>query len=233
MFDALRGRSPGQSAKVTSKPVTFHPASRASRRGRVLVLMGLLLAAITLSLVIDIPSVAAIQKSVAQAGPLGPLLFAAGYAAWTLMPVPRNVASIAAGALFGLGLGSALAWLGAMAGAGLAYSISRWLGRDTVSRLLRGKASDWDSVLESEGFLAIALMRLLPVVPFTAVNYVAGVSAVQPRAYVAGTAIGVVPGTVAYATLGAYGTTNPTLTGAVLGALVLMSLVGWVIARRR
>ncbi|MEI2819946.1 MAG: TVP38/TMEM64 family protein [Marmoricola sp.] len=214
--------------------MTFHPASRAPRRGRVLVLVGLLIAAITLSLVIDIPSVAAIQKSVAQAGPLGPLLFAAGYAAWTLIPVPRNVASIAAGALFGLGLGSALAWLGAMAGAGLAYSISRWLGRDTVSRLLRGKASDWDSVLESEGFLAIALMRLLPVVPFNAVNYVAGVSAVQPRAYVMhGTAIGVVPGTVAYAALGAYGTTNPTLTGAVLGALVLMSLMGWVIARRR
>jgi uncharacterized membrane protein YdjX (TVP38/TMEM64 family) len=45
----------------------------------------------------------------------------------------------------------------------------------------------------------------VPVVPFTAVNYLAGCTSVRLRDFVLGTAVGILPTTTAYVTVGAYG----------------------------
>jgi uncharacterized membrane protein YdjX (TVP38/TMEM64 family) len=45
----------------------------------------------------------------------------------------------------------------------------------------------------------------VPVLPFTAINYVAGMSSVRFRDFVIGTAVGIVPGALAYAAVGAFG----------------------------
>ena len=50
--------------------------------------------------------------------------------------------------------------------------------------------------------LSIIALRLVPLVPFNVLNYLAGASAIRTRDYVAGTAIGIIPGAIAFATLG-------------------------------
>ena len=57
-------------------------------------------------------------------------------------------------------------------------------------------------MLRRQGVAAV-VARLTPVLPFTIVNYGAGVSAVPRRDFLVGTAVGIVPGTVGYAALGA------------------------------
>ncbi len=48
-------------------------------------------------------------------------------------------------------------------------------------------------------------MRLVPVLPFTAINYAAGLTSVRTRDYTIGTAVGIVPGTVSIVALGTFG----------------------------
>ena len=61
---------------------------------------------------------------------------------------------------------------------------------------------------------------LFPIVPFNALNYAAGVTAVTRRDYVVGTAIGIVPGAFAYAALG--GSIDDPTFPAFLGAVGLV-----------
>ncbi|MCA1783266.1 MAG: TVP38/TMEM64 family protein, partial [Intrasporangiaceae bacterium] len=161
-----------------------------------------------------------------------PVIFVSGYAFWSLLPVPKNVATAAAGALFGVGPGAVLAWAGAMIGSAVAFGVARSLGREGVARLLRGRLETADRALGDRGFGAVLLARLVPVVPFTALNYGAAVTGVETRHYLAATALGMVPGTVAYAALGASAGTDPQVTAAALAALVLLSVGGWWAARR-
>lgn len=178
------------------------------------------------------PDPETIRASVEEAGRWGPAFFLAGYALWSLLPVPKNVATAAAGALFGVGAGAALAWAGALIGSAAAFAIARSLGRDGVARLLRGRLEAADGALGDRGFGAVLLARLVPIVPFTALNYSAGVTAVGTRHYLSATALGMIPGTLAYAALGASAGTDPRLTAAALAALVLLSVGGWWAARR-
>ena len=59
--------------------------------------------------------------------------------------------------------------------------------------------------------------------PFTVINYAAGLTGVRWRHYAAGSALGMVPGSLAYAALGAWGA-DPW--GIFAGVAVLVALVG-------
>jgi uncharacterized membrane protein YdjX (TVP38/TMEM64 family) len=89
-----------------------------------------------------------------------------------------------------------------------------------------------EEVLRSSGVSAVVVARLTPVLPFTIVNYGAGVSALSLRDFVVGTAVGIVPGTVGYAALGASPTRGASVAAAALVVAVVL-LVGSVLVGRR
>ena len=70
-----------------------------------------------------------IEQLVETAGIGGPVAFVVIYALLTVAMVPGSIPSVAAGALFGGALGTALTALGAMAGATGAFLIAKRLGR--------------------------------------------------------------------------------------------------------
>ncbi len=130
--------------------------------------------------------------------PLAPLLFVFVYTAAAALALPGTALTLAGGALFGLWGGLALNWLGATVGATLAFLLARRLGRDFVRRRLAGRVAALDEHAQRHGFRAILLLRLVPLVPFNALNYGAGISSVRLRDYVAASAIGMLPGCFAY-----------------------------------
>ncbi|HSK34198.1 MAG TPA: TVP38/TMEM64 family protein [Propionicimonas sp.] len=167
-----------------------------------------------------------LAESVRAAGPAAPVAFVALYAACTLLPLPRNVLSAAAGTLFGWGWGIPLAYLGSLLGAGAAFWLARAQGRSRWSRsskaLSGSRRASFDAALEKRGLLTVLGARVLPVVPFTAFNYAAGLTGIRRRDYVVGTVLGVVPGTVAYVTAGAYAARPAAWSLEVTGAMLLL-----------
>merc|ERR1712232_1237478 len=59
-----------------------------------------------------------------------------------------------------------------------------------------------DAALEEKGFRIMTLLRLSPIIPFNAINYIAGVTAISLRDYVLAM-FAILPGSILYVFLGA------------------------------
>ena len=220
---------------TTTSPGDDAPGRRGASGGqliRAVLLVVLLVAAAVTAWTVGSPGIAQVRAQVDAAGRWAPVAFVAGYALWSLLPVPKNVVTVLAGGLFGFLPGALLAWLGAMLGALAAFGIARWLGRDGVDALLRGRLRQVDATLHDRGLVAVLTVRLVPVLPFTVINYGAGVTGVTLGDYVLGTALGMLPGTLAYAAVGACGMTRPWVVWVAAGVLVVLVVVGGGLSRR-
>jgi uncharacterized membrane protein YdjX (TVP38/TMEM64 family) len=163
----------------------------------------------------------------------GAIVYPFVYAALTLLLFPGAVITAAGGALFGAPLGTALTLLGATAGATGAFLVGRRLGRGDVERIAGKRIGAIDEWLGRRGLLAVLYVRLFPLFPFNALNYAAGVTGLRLRDYVLGTAIGIIPGTFAYAALGSSldEPTSPEFIGAV-ALVVALAVLAPIIDRR-
>lgn len=209
---------------------------RRSRRGnrvRAAVAVALLVCGVVLALTVDLPDPEAIRERVDAAGAWGVLAFFGVYAVLSATPIPASVLTIASGVLFGLATGAIVVLLAAVVGAAIAYELSRALGGDVVSRIGWHRVHRLDAMLTRRGVLSVLIVRLIPVFPFWLVSYAAGLSSVGRRQYTIGTAVGIVPGTVGYTALGAYGTSPLSWPFAVAVLAVVALTVATTYAGRR
>jgi phosphatidylserine/phosphatidylglycerophosphate/cardiolipin synthase-like enzyme/uncharacterized membrane protein YdjX (TVP38/TMEM64 family) len=142
------------------------------------------------------------------------------------------VSAVAFGPLFGF----AYATLGVFASASCAFAIGRLVGRDTVRRIAGRRLNKIGRRLARSGILTVAAVRLLPIAPFTVVNLIAGAMHVRYRDYMAGTAIGMLPGIFLMTFLGT--TVERVLRGGNGESLALVALtiaalgaIVWVLQR--
>ena len=157
-------------------------------------------------LVAGAPSGGELRRAVREAGWLAPAAFVAIYIAWTVLLLPGVVPTLAGGALFGVLGGSLLTLTGAVAGATLAFVIARRAGRAPIRELAGARGERLERWLARHRFVALVYARLVPIVPFNLLNYAAGLACMPTRSYVTATALGIVPGTVAYTVLGSTAT---------------------------
>jgi uncharacterized membrane protein YdjX (TVP38/TMEM64 family) len=128
------------------------------------------------------------------AGPWAPVAFIGGYAAGVCFFLPGTLLTAVGAAIFGPYFGFLYVWLGAMLGAGLAFLIGRYLGRDFAASLIGDKLKKYDEAIERNGFATVLYLRLV-YFPFTPMNFGMGLTRVRFRDYLAGTALGIVVGT--------------------------------------
>lgn len=174
-----------------------------------------------------------VRQWVDSLGVWGPVVFALCYALAVTALLPGSVLTASAGALFGLPLGAGAVLVGATAGAALSFALARWLGRPVVARYAgSGRLARLDVYLTRRGFAAVLLVRLVPLFPFSVINYGAGVAGVRFSSYVTATALGIIPGTLVYTGLGGSldDPGSPGLWIAVC-ALLALSAGGWGAAR--
>lgn len=212
--------------------------SSAKRRAVVRLVLLLLFVALvgTVGFLFAPTDLVAIREWAASLGAGGAIVFVLAYASLTLTPVPKNLLTIAAGLVWGFWLALALVYVGALLGAAASFVIGRALGREAVERLTGARVARLDAALADRGLLAVLGARLVPIIPFTLINYGAGLTAVRRRDYALGTAIGIIPGSAAYVALGAFGLElGPPfwVAVAVLGVLILAGVVTAAVIRRR
>jgi uncharacterized membrane protein YdjX (TVP38/TMEM64 family) len=132
-----------------------------------------------------------------DASPIAPLLVLAGYVLGGLLVVPVTALIAATGVVFGPLVGTFYALTGALLSAAVTYALGRRIGRHAVRRLAGSRLNRITRRLARKGTMAIAIVRLLPIAPFSVVNAVAGASHVRPREFLIGTALGMLPGIIA------------------------------------
>jgi uncharacterized membrane protein YdjX (TVP38/TMEM64 family) len=144
----------------------------------------------------------ALQAYIQSYGVIAPAVYVFFYCIGPVLFVPGAILSVAGGLAFGVLWGTILTILGATIGATLAFIVARYLGREFVERWMKGRLKALDDAAEHHGFKVILFLRLVPLVPFNALDYAAGLSKISVRDYVLGTFIGIIPGTFVYVYLG-------------------------------
>jgi len=136
------------------------------------------------------------------AWPLAPLVVGIGIAVGSLLMIPLTLLVLQAAFFFGPGTGFLTAFTGAMVSAVVSFLIGRAVGRDGLQRLAPPRLARLGRRLTHRGVLAVAVIRFLPVAPFTVVNMVLGAARITLRHFAMGTAIGLMPGFLALSVFG-------------------------------
>ncbi|KAK7287037.1 hypothetical protein RIF29_00010 [Crotalaria pallida] len=140
-------------------------------------------------------------------GPAGYALFVAVYAALEILAIPAIPLTMSAGLLFGSVIGTIIVSISGTVAASVSFLIARYFARDRILKLVQGnkKFLAIDKAIGENGFRVVTLLRLSPLLPFSLGNYLYGLTSVKFIPYVFGSWLGMLPGTWAYVSAGAFG----------------------------
>lgn len=140
-------------------------------------------------------------------GPAGYALFVAVYAGLEILAIPAIPLTMSAGLLFGSVIGTIIVSISGTVAASVAFLIARYFARERILKLVEGnkKFLAIDKAIGENGFRVVTLLRLSPLLPFSLGNYLYGLTSVKFVPYVLGSWLGMLPGTWAYVSAGAFG----------------------------
>lgn len=171
---------------------------------------------------------------VASHGAWGVLIYLVAYVVVVILPLPAAAMSVVGGLAFGW-WGYPLAMLGSILGAIPPYLIGRhWLRERLLRRFAGARMLAADRAIGRNALVFVALLRLTPILPFTAQNWLLGLTAVRTGPYLLATVLGLAPGTLAMVWLGEIGGLASVGTGRVQlvlgtgGLLAFGLLVIWL-----
>ncbi len=144
---------------------------------------------------------------VQQLGPVGVFVFILAYAIATVLFLPGWIFTVSAGLIYGIVGGTLVALSGAIIGATFAFLVARYLLRQNIEEITKKnpRFAAIDQAIGKNGWKIVGLLRLSPLIPFNLSNYFYGITSIRFGAYVLVSAIGMIPGTLLYAYLGAIG----------------------------
>ena len=130
-------------------------------------------------------------------------IFFSGYVALTALSVPgAAILTLAAGAIFGVGIGTLIVSFASTLGATLAFLGSRYLFRDAVQTRFGARLRAVNAGIERDGAFYLFSLRLVPVFPFFAVNLAMGLTPVRVWTYYWVSQLGMLLGTIVYVNAG-------------------------------
>ena len=159
--------------------------------------------------------------------------YVAVYVAATALSLPgATLLTLLAGALFGLGWGVMLVSVASTIGATLAMLVSRTLLRDVVQRRFGTRLAGINAGLAKDGAFYLFTLRVLPIVPFFALNLLMGLTHIRTFTYAWVSQLGMLAATVVYVNagqqLGGLDSLAGIATPAVLGSFALLGALPFV-----
>lgn len=140
-------------------------------------------------------------------GPAGVVVFIIVYALATVLFLPGWIFTVSAGLIYGIVGGTLVALAGAIIGSTVAFLIARYLLRKNIEEVAKAKPRfrAIDEAIGKNGWKIVGLLRLSPLIPFNLSNYFYGITSIRFLPYLLVSAVGMIPGTLLYAYLGAIG----------------------------
>ena len=140
---------------------------------------------------------------------------------------PGPLLAGASGLLFGTALGFPVTLASAVLGASIAFTISRYVAPDAVEQLAGPRLAAIEELVSRRGFVSVLYARIAPGVPYSLVNYAAGLTRIPLAVFAAATAIGTAPRAFAYTALGgSLGNLRSPEAAIAVAVLVVMGSLG-------
>jgi uncharacterized membrane protein YdjX (TVP38/TMEM64 family) len=130
------------------------------------------------------------------------LLFILAFALVAALAPGAAVLKVAAGALFGLWGGMAVALSATLLAATIGFLLARYLLRGWMERRWHQRFAVINRGVESEGVIYLLAMRFNPLVPFFLINFAMGVTRMKLWLFVVTSFFGLIPASFVYANAG-------------------------------
>jgi uncharacterized membrane protein YdjX (TVP38/TMEM64 family) len=179
--------------------------------------------------IISYEQVVTIKAFVQSFGVYAPLIFIVLFTFAPLIFFPDGILALAGGLIFGFGWGSVYIIIGALCGGTLSFYLARTYGKKMHEKLANEKVINFHKGVQNHGFTMILLLRLVPLVPFNIISYSAGFSTIRYGDFFFATLLGMLPGVLVYANIGAQslslGSRDFWIAVILMGALIVVSLL--------
>ncbi len=126
-----------------------------------------------------------------------PAALIAVYTPSAFVMLPRPLITLFAVLTFGPWYGFAISMVGIITSALATYAVGRALPERILHRLAGKNLERTTRAVRKRGFLSVLAVSLAPIAPFPIVGMIAGAAHIKLRDYVLGTALGMLPGTLA------------------------------------
>lgn len=151
------------------------------------------------------------------------LVFVIAYIILTALSIPvAAILTLAGGAIFGFWWGLFLVSFASTGGATLAMAMARFVFRDVVERRFKSQYEKINKGIDKEGAFYLFTLRLIPYVPFVAINLAMGLTRISMPVFFFVSQIGMLAGTIVYVNAGTQLGKLDALTG-ILSAELLFS----------
>ena len=160
-------------------------------------------------------------------------VFFVTYVAVTGLSLPgAAIMTLAAGAFFGLVVGTLLVSFASSLGATIAFLVSRLLLRDSVQRRFGERLKPINEGVRKDGGFYLFTLRLVPAFPFFVINLVMGLTPIRTWTFYWVSQVGMLAGTLVYVNAGTQlaviESPGDLLSPGLIGAFVLLGLFPWI-----
>jgi uncharacterized membrane protein YdjX (TVP38/TMEM64 family) len=162
-----------------------------------------------------------------QAHPVAaPLAYLLLYVAVAALTLPVNVPlSLGAGALFGLVEGTLIVSFASAIGATLSFLSSRFLFREAVQRRFGARLRDIEEGIARDGIFYLLSLRLAPVIPYTLINLLFGLTAIPVLRFYWVSQLGMLTATAVFVNAGTQLEHLQTVSGILSPGLIVSLLL--------
>lgn len=155
------------------------------------------------------------------------VIVAAGYTAASFIGAPQFLLIAITVAAFGALYGFVFSILATIVSASTNFLMARYLGADWLRRRGWHGIGGLTEMVGRNGFMASLLVRIVPSAPFIVVNMGLGLTQTSYPAFLAGTAIGIIPKTALIALLGKV--VERAQTGDIVAIwYLILAALGWI-----
>jgi uncharacterized membrane protein YdjX (TVP38/TMEM64 family) len=144
------------------------------------------------------------------------------YIAITVLGLPVSIPlTLLGGSILGFWAGIIVISFSSSVGATLAFLVSRYLFRDLVQRAFGGKLAAINCGIEKEGAFYLFSLRLIPLIPFEAINFTMGVTPMPLRTFYWVSQAGMLPATIVFVNAGRELSRIESASGILSPALII------------
>ena len=148
-----------------------------------------------------------LETIIKKSGKLAPLIYIGLFSILPSFFIPVTILAMAAGYVFGIIPAVIYTFIAAFINSTLTYFLGKYVAYDFINDIANEKYHDVYIKLKEksngkEGFIFMLIVRLLPFVPYTLLNYMSGAVGFSYPVFISSSMLGILPGIFIYTNIG-------------------------------